>query len=218
MENRCMLISLAVFLSIACLGQIISIFVFWNVKTLIEEDTDPGQAKLKKQMIEYGKDAKVTEMWDFLQKRLQCCGVRSFRSWEITHFSGSTNTCDKDKVPSSCCVNSEDKCCGAGVFTAKDPHKKVYTDGCATILIGWMVDDVVPLIQVYAVLGVITAIIEIIGITLASAYVAQISRHHKRARLNNMEMAFSTHLSRDKIFMPDIPDYETTSPGNESEV
>jgi len=52
---------------------------------------------------------------------------------------------------------------------------KIFVDGCLTILKDRLEDDVVPMLVVYAVVGIIVALIEIIAVVLAAAFVAQVT-------------------------------------------
>lgn len=81
-----------------------------------------------------------------------------------------------------------------------------------------MTNQVVPLIRVYAVVGVATAIIEIICVALVSAYVSQISRRHRQDRIDHVGREFNTgyNLKKDNNIMPEIPDFHSVL--NESDV
>lgn len=82
-----------------------------------------------------------------------------------------------DSVPDSCCrVVSKD--CGRGVLAMveDDIRNKIFVDGCLEILKDKLQEDVIPMMVVYAVVGVILALIELITVVLSCAYVAQITR------------------------------------------
>jgi hypothetical protein len=69
---------------------------------------------------------------------------------------------------------------GCGRYIFKDSNEqilnKIFVHGCLTVLQDQLENDVVPMMVGYAVVGVILALVELITIVLASAYVAQITR------------------------------------------
>jgi hypothetical protein len=81
-------------------------------------------------------------------------------------------------VPDSCCHTPSPGC---GLYLFKDSLdqilNRIFVDGCLTLLQYNLENDVVPMMVAYAVIGVILALIELITIVLASAYVAQITRY-----------------------------------------
>ena len=57
----------------------------------------------------------------------------------------------------------------------------IYINGCMEILTDKLRTDVIPMMVVYAIIGVILALTELITVVLACAYVAQITRRLQRA-------------------------------------
>ena len=55
-------------------------------------------------------------------------------------------------------------------------RRQIFVDGCMEIIEDKLEDDVVPMMVVYACVGVILAIVELVSVVLACAYVAQINR------------------------------------------
>ncbi|KAM3611325.1 uncharacterized protein V6R79_016655 [Siganus canaliculatus] len=74
----------------------------------------------------YNGENPESEAVDYLQKELQCCGVRNYTSWSnTTYFTGHNNT-----VPSTCCkTNTSSQCTGR-----LDQPDLLYTEGCETKL------------------------------------------------------------------------------------
>ena len=56
----------------------------------------------------------------------------------------------------------------------------MYAVGCLDILKDRLKDDVIPMMIVYACVGVLLALVELITTVLACAYIAQISRKRRR--------------------------------------
>ena len=84
-------------------------------------------------------------------------------------------------MPDTCChtvtVN-----CGRGIFkdSTEQILNRIFVHGCLTVLQDQLENDVVPMMVGYAVVGVILALVELITIVLASAFVAQITRYFFR--------------------------------------
>ena len=110
---------------------------------------------------------------------MHCCGAtggyKGFRNWDGRYDNSERS------VPDSCCRNIK-KDCGKDILDQDDEdiRQEIYTDGCVEILKEKMKDEVVPMMWVYAGIGVILAIIEIISVVLAAAYVAQINRRSSK--------------------------------------
>ena len=62
-------------------------------------------------------------------------------------------------------------------------QSEIFAQGCIEILQKWLLMDIDPMISIYTAIGVSIAMIEIITVVLASAYVAQISRRQLREEI-----------------------------------
>ncbi len=84
-------------------------------------------------------------------------------------------------VPDTCC-HTITKDCGKDIFRKQDSekHQTIFIVGCLTILKDRLRDDVIPMMIVYACVGVLLALVELITVVLACAYIAQISRKRRR--------------------------------------
>ena len=105
---------------------------------------------------------------------VHCLNNFVFRVLFSSQLLQATNTKLK-KLPSLCTVYH-------GVSRRSNVYMdlNVWKDGCIEILMVKMRNDVVPMLMVYAGVGVILAIVELITVVLACAYVAQISRRDKK--------------------------------------
>ena len=189
--NRGMLISFAVLLSIACLAQIVSVFIFNGVKEKIE-NFEEGISGAKDELNQYWEvsdrySRKISESWDTMQRHLHCCGVKTYKDWKNTRDGVG------DDVPDTCCFDEKNRC-GIDVIKeqASENYDRIYMTGCFEMLKDWMEEDVEPLIDVYAALGAITAIIELVAIALAAAYTAQITRKQIREERIHLDQRFPT--------------------------
>ena len=113
--------------------------------------------------------------WDAIQRDLHCCGGHG-KTDGFTKWYGRLE--DKSGVPDSCCHIQSDGC-GEGIQdlnALRDISNKIYILGCMEIIRDKLEGDVVPMMVVYACVGVLLAIIELICVVLACAYIAQINR------------------------------------------
>lgn len=191
-ENRGLLVFFAVLLAVAFIGQIASIFTFWQVKTKIEiSSVGPSAANDELQL--YGKNGSesVTRSWDHMQSHLHCCGAsgyqQGYKDWQNTDFGRNKHGKYQafDGVPDSCC-HQEGENCGKGVLGTMGENQvrsRIFVDGCLEILQQWMEDDIDPMISVYSGVGIAIALVELIATVLVCAYVAQINRRRQREEM-----------------------------------
>jgi len=191
-ENRGLLIFFAILLAAAFVGQVASIFTFWQVKTTVEiGSVGPSAANDELQL--YGKNGSesITSSWDHMQKHLHCCGAsgyqKGFKDWQNTDFGRNQHGRHQkfDGVPDSCC-HQEGENCGKGVLGnmgENNIRSRIFVDGCLEILQQWMEEDIVPMIAVYSGVGIAIALVELIATVLVCAYVAQINRRRQREEM-----------------------------------
>ena len=130
-------------------------------------------------MANYTESESVRSAWDRLQKTLRCCGG--------LHYEVGYEDWDRimpGDVPDSCC-HSVEVGCGEGKITqaAHTPGHtdlNIWKDGCMEVLRHKMIEDVKPMLMAYVGVGVLLALMELITVVLASAYVAQIGRRARK--------------------------------------
>lgn len=172
--NKIAILVFAVLIAIAFLAQIGSIFIALEVRSDVERD-DAADQKVLDDMDKYKDDASVKAKWDNLQSDLHCCGGHGFTDGYTKWFDRLQ---DGSAVPDSCCHKKVEGC-GKGIKNKRsndNVREIIYVHGCMEIIKDKLEDDVVPMMVGYAGLGVVLAIIELICVVLACAYVAQIRR------------------------------------------
>lgn len=181
-ESRGLISLIAVFLSVAFLGQLFSVFSAIELRNTIGHNIVP-ELELDEFMNAYRTDEGVKAEWDAMQSQLRCCGGREYG----TGYTTWTNKLDnKDDVPDSCChADTREEGCGRGKITQGSGYGGrqdfgIWKDGCLEILKQKMRDDIMPFLMIYAGLGVLLALVELITVVLACAYVAQIGRRIRR--------------------------------------
>ena len=106
---------------------------------------------------------------------------RTFPTGEIN------NSCSKDgrwSIVCSCCHHVHEGCGRDKLARVDRFDLGIWKDGCVEILRHKMKTEVQTVLMVYTFLGAILAIVELITVVLACAYVAQINRRDRRQRHN----------------------------------
>jgi len=181
-EHRGLIVSLAILLAIAFLAQLGSIFTALEVRNEINKDDHDLNAVTDNQKW-YGKNASVTANWDALQSSLSCCGGGGKNGYGLgTGFNEWKLILQDNSLPDSCCLQYEDGCGKGALESGKidEIRDKVFVHGCLTLLFPKLINDVKPIMIVYAVVGIILAFLELIAVVLACAFVAQIRRRMLR--------------------------------------
>jgi len=207
-ENRGLISLVAVFLSIAFLAQIFSVFTAMEVRNIIENQVmDP--LAIQNEMRHYGEPdhEDVTARWDEMQRDLRCCGGDKFDTG-FTDWRMASIGLHKKSVPDSCC-HEETPGCGQGKTNVLpgQTHLQIYKDGCMAILKSKLKSDIVPMMIVYSCVGVLLAIVELITVVLACAYVAQITRRLRRDEMFTRTMADAG--KNDEEYLPSLNHRET---------
>ena len=178
-EKRVLLATYAILLTICFIAQIGSIFVSLELRSVIEQEKVTA-ASVNEDLALYGIDSSITAKWDELQRYYHCCGANNF----LTGYNDyrSTPIGQTFSVPDSCC-HVQSTGCGYRIFKESEDQimNRIFVNGCLTLLQYQLETDVVPMMVGYAVIGVILALVELITVVLASAYVAQITRRERNA-------------------------------------
>ncbi len=180
LENRCLLVMYAILMSIAFVAQIGSIFAALELRKTLAQAA-ASHANVNDDLNRYGLDHYVTAKWDAMQRYLHCCGGNNyligFNDYRSTPIGANFS------VPDSCCFEQIDGC-GHNIFHLSDVQirNKIFVNGCLTLLKDQLEGEVVPIMIAYACVGVLLAIVELISVVRASAYVAQISRKRMREK------------------------------------
>jgi len=165
----------ALLMVIAFFAQLGSIFTALEVRSAVEKD-DQGDSMVYNSMEQYKDGGTAKSNWDSIQRDLHCCGGKAdgYAKWYGRLGVGSGSI-----VPDSCCHDERDGCGkdiqGTGL-SHEDISEIIYVLGCMEIIEDKLENDVVPMMVVYACVGVLLAIIELICVVLAAAYIAQINR------------------------------------------
>ena len=174
-DKRRWFVIYAFLLSIAFAGQLVSVYFIWQIRTLVSLGSVGGSNVIDSLSL-YHRDSSVASSWDKMQSRLMCCGGNNWHTG-YTDYRGTPYGQNGDSVPDSCCITPNENC-GKGVLKQASQviQDKIFVHGCIEVITRWLENEVVGLIPIYAAVSLGVALIEIITVALASAYVAQITR------------------------------------------
>ncbi|XP_075901638.1 tetraspanin-33 isoform X3 [Nelusetta ayraudi] len=99
----CLLKTFAGFLSAVILLQVVAGAAAFLLTDTVMERTE---AVMKRALLLYREDRDLENLVDFLQRKLQCCGVDSYLDWshnQYFHCSQSNPSLEACAVPFSCC-------------------------------------------------------------------------------------------------------------------
>jgi len=172
--KKAALIVYAILMVITFLAQLGSIFTALEVRSNIENNK--GDAGIQKEFPLYDTDSSIKAKWDDLHRDLHCCGGYRYGQG-YTDWVGKLQSKPNGTVPDSCCQTYSEGC-GTSVANGNTDsiRARIFVDGCMEIIEDKLNDDVVPMMQIYACVGVLMAIVELISMVLTCVYVAQINR------------------------------------------
>jgi len=190
MQSKVALIVYAVLMAFTCVLQVASVFTTAELRSHVREkvlDVAVRNDKLKS----YYTDDAFRSDWDTLQRDYSCCGDISdtgYQIWQNIDDSsryGSSSSSDNKGVPDSCCYK-ESVNCGANIFDMQqlDVYRQIHTYGCLTMLNTRFERDLIPMLVGYMVVGVLLALLQLLGLAMAASYAAAIRRRDRPAASN----------------------------------
>jgi len=159
-ESHCMTMTFAILLGLIFvieLGAGISAYMLrTRVHGIVETNMEKGLLNYKVE----GSEG-VTQTWDIIQHELKCCGAQDYTDWR-----NSTTMQDTNSVPDSCCIEDTENC-GKGLAdpekSIQDVSDKIHTTGCLDKFQEMVVKNVASV----GAMGVIIALIQIVGVVFA---------------------------------------------------
>jgi len=138
----------------------------------------------------YWVDEDIKFKWDTLQRDFQCCGAfekNGYTDWNqhvsSNHLSTSNRLpSNRNQIPDSCCIDEREGCAKSVVITDQTLYDQIYLHGCISIMRIRLTRDILPVLLAYIISGVVLALITIVTLVLAAAYVAAITRNEKQDR------------------------------------
>jgi len=186
-KSRIGLVVYSVLMGATFVVQLASVFTTLELRNeMIARVLNAAPQDVYLDMEQYWMDPDVKEKWDTLQRDFQCCGVlqhnTGYKDWQRISNWGGVGGRTRHGVPDSCCLTEVNNCglgAGEGIFQDLYPGHSIFTHGCLTILEGRLERDVEPVLISYIGCAVVLALLQILGLVLAAAYVAAITRKMK---------------------------------------
>ena len=165
-EDSCLLVTYSVLMSLDVLlllaGIVSSVRLLFDIQVgFLNGDVIP-------ELSSYETDSWVRYKWDTIQREFTCCGgygyAQGYTDWKHTSMGGARNS-----VPDSCCLY-EAQGCGNDVFKITDLRVmvlKINVHGCLAVMRRRLDTHVTTILMVFAGVGSILALLELLSIVLA---------------------------------------------------
>lgn len=139
---------------------------------------DKASSVMARAIIYYREDLDLQNFIDYIHKKFECCGVKSYKDWSTNIYFYCTDTnpsLERCGVPFSCCVKEKGQTvintmCGYETqnlmsWIAED---RIYVDGCLDKIVSWGRGNL--LFLGYIALGLIFLEIVVIGLAVVLIY------------------------------------------------
>ena len=165
-EDNCLTMTYAILVTVDVLillaGIVSSVRLLFDIKMgFLNADVIP-------ELSSYETNRWVQYKWDTIQREFTCCGgygyAQGYTDWKHTSMGGSRNS-----VPDSCCLY-EARGCGTDLFEITDLRVivlKIHVHGCLAVMQRRLETHVTVILMVFAGVGSILAVVELLAIVLA---------------------------------------------------
>ncbi|XP_054646219.1 tetraspanin-33 [Dunckerocampus dactyliophorus] len=204
----CLLKTFAAILAAVLLVQLTAGILGYLFTDTVMERTERFMMKT---IVRYREDHDLENAIDFVQKKLQCCGVDGYKDWSRNVYfecSDSNPSMEACGVPFSCCVVPSNQTmlntmCGLG--TQQQDRERasddIFTDGCLDKIVLWIRTNMKMLAGMTGGL----LLLEACMISLAVAQVCWINKVHQR----QAELATRRASQRkDELWFPAFADFD----------
>jgi hypothetical protein len=124
LEKRRWFALYAVLLAVAFIGQLVSIYLIWQIRTIVSMGNVGGSPVLDSLNM-YKINPVVTKSWDDMQTHMMCCGGNNWHTG-YNDYRGTPIGRDGSSVPDSCCIDPNEGC-GRGILSqSAQAIQKIY--------------------------------------------------------------------------------------------
>ncbi|XP_069779399.1 tetraspanin-10 [Narcine bancroftii] len=175
-ENQCLLKFFTAGNLILVMVEVIGGIAVYGLSDRIEEHLRNGMILGVKR---YRDDLDLCFIINEIQKGLKCCGVASYRDWELNlYFNCSSPGIHACGVPSSCCINPQENGtvmnsqCGFGTLHMEEvtAQNYIFLLGCMPRLTSWLTSNA----ALIGAVGVIITIVQVFGLIFATKILSDI--------------------------------------------
>ncbi|KAJ7993280.1 hypothetical protein DPEC_G00270800 [Dallia pectoralis] len=201
------------------LGILVAILILQIVLAVLgylfnDQILDRTDVFMQKAIVRYREDLDLENVIDFVQKKLQCCGIHTYKDWSNNVYfrcSEENQSLEACGVPFSCCIRLRNETvfntmCGY-VTQNMNPgsaERIVYTSGCLDKVAWWMKQNL------FLVGGITTGLLclELCMITLASCQVSRIQMVEQKKRQESGKGRFKERLDSN-VWIPASWDFKS---------
>lgn len=173
-EDPCLLLVYSIFVAVDFL--ILLTGIISSVRLLFDIQVGFLNADVMPELSSYETDSWTRYKWDTIQREFTCCGgygyAQGYTDWKHTSMGGARNS-----VPDSCCL-FEAPGCGSDLFAVNDLRviiSKINVHGCLTVMQRRLETHVTVILIVFAAIGGVLAVIELLGIVLSCCLASSFS-------------------------------------------
>ncbi|XP_041977747.1 CD63 antigen-like [Aricia agestis] len=123
-ESTCLVNIFAVILSLVFVLELTAAIVAYSLRAQVSDMLD---SKLRDSLPYYYTNSEVTDGFDFIQSRLNCCGVDGYEDWDNVPTASPGISVNNITVPYSCCAQAMST---ADDGVELDQCVKLYANGC----------------------------------------------------------------------------------------
>lgn len=123
-ESTCLVNIFAIILSLVLVLEISAAIAAYSLRAKVSDMLD---TKLRETLPSYYSNPEVTDGFDFIQSRLNCCGVDSYLDWGEVPTDKTGISVANITVPFSCCAQTHYQVIGD---VEVDECVKLYANGC----------------------------------------------------------------------------------------
>lgn len=155
-EQRCLLGLFSTILLIIFAGLLVSAILAYIYKKSVSDQIETGMDKVLKR---YGlNDSEpFTNQMDYIQQKLQCCGVHNYTDWLDTPWYKNQLYVPKHNYPDSCCPTNTNS---SNTYCLSD---KVFNKGCFDLVTNVFNNH----LMISAIAALIILIILVLGVVFA---------------------------------------------------
>ncbi|KAG7232540.1 hypothetical protein INR49_008412 [Caranx melampygus] len=161
-----------------------------NATCLLKMVMERTEKLMMKAIVRYREDQDLENAIDFVQKKFQCCGVRSYRDWSQNAYfqcSDTNPSLESCGVPFSCCIHLQNQTvlntmCGYGMqqLEERSAAQDVFTIGCLEKIMSWAKNN---LLLVASLSGGLL-LLEVCMTALAAAQISWIKKVQQQQKEN----------------------------------
>lgn len=159
-ESHCMMVTYSILLALLLVLELAAAFSAFALSDDVERIFKDGLTKSQQQYnvnSTIDMDMEITKGWNVMQNEWHCCGTSNYTDWSVNN--------NLTYIPDSCCIEDHEGCAKLHDIKwdtdEKEAMKYIYTEGCWSHALKELT------LETIGIVGIILAIIELLGIGFA---------------------------------------------------